>query len=149
MKPQTRFFITAAVIVMVLRVALFVYSMQLLERLTSFSATINRDCAPWDGAAFTVSIPYDTVSVIMISIWRSPDFKIPGTFSLPNEARQVGSAYIVSQLDPLIPLKGEVSFQRAGGTGPIAGRFSLTSERGETFAGKFMAEWGRPMSLCG
>ena len=133
----------------VLGVALFVFSAQLSEPLTIFTATINRDCAPWDGAAFTVSIPYDTVSVIMISIWRSPDFNIPGTFSLPNEASQVGSAYIVSQLDPQIPLKGKVSFQRAGETGPIAGRFSLTSESGETFAGKFIAEWGEQMALCG
>jgi hypothetical protein len=149
MKPQTRFCITAAVIVVVLGVALFVFSAQLSEPLTIFSATINRDCAPWDGAAFTVSIPYDTVSVIMISIWRSPDFKIPRTFSLPNEASQVGSAYRVSQLDPLIPLKGEVSFQRVGETGPIEGRFRLRSERGETFAGKFIAEWGERMALCG
>lgn len=149
MKPQTRFFVTAAVIVMVLGVALFIYSVQLSEPRTIFSATVYRDCAPWDGAAFTVSIPYDTVSVIMISIWRSPDFEIPGTFSLPNEARQVGSAYIVSQLDPLIPLKGEVSFQRIGRTGPIEGRFSLTSERGETFAGKFIADWGEQMAICG
>lgn len=149
MKPKTRFFITAAVILLVLGVAFFVYSVQLSDPRTIFSATINRDCAPWDGAAFTVSIPYDTVSVIMISIWRSPDFKIPSTFSLRNEARQVGSAYIVSQLDPLIPLKGEISFQRIGRTGPIEGRFSLTSERGETFAGKFIADWGEQMAICG
>ena len=144
-----RFFITAAVILLVLGVTLFIYSVQLSEPQTIFPATIHRDCAPWDGAAFTVSIPYDTVSVIMISIWRSPDFEIAGTFSLPNEARQVGSAYIVSQLDPLVPLKGEVSFQRVEGTGPITGRFSLTSERGETFAGKFIAEWSEQMALCG
>ena len=89
-----------------------------------------------------------TPDIVLLDL-NSPDFEIPGTFSLPNEARQVGSAYIVSQLDPLIPLKGEVSFQRIGRTGPIEGRFSLTSERGETFAGKFIAEWGEQMAICG
>ena len=36
------------------------------ENLTVLPATINRDCAPWDGAAFTMSIPYNSVSVITI-----------------------------------------------------------------------------------
>ena len=149
MKPLTRFFITVALIVLMLGLALFVYVEELSEPITVFPATINRDCAPWDGAAFTVSIPYDAVSVITISIWESPDFKIPTTFLLPDVEGQVGYAYILSELDSLIPLKGEVSFQRVGEGRPIEGRFSLTPESGEVFAGRFIAEWGEQMALCG
>ena len=130
-------------------IVLFTFYMRSQELEQAFPATINRDCAPWDGAAFTVSIPYDSVSNITVSIWQSPDIKFPSTFSLPDETGQVGHAYILSELGPLIPLNGEVSFQHVSEGTPVEGRFSLTSERGDAFDGKFVAEWEGQIVYCG
>jgi hypothetical protein len=149
MKPQTQFLITVALTMLALSIALFAYWAKISEPERVFPATIDRDCAPWDGSAFTVSIPYDAASMITISIWKPPEFKISATFSLPDEEGQLGYAYIQSELDPPRPLNGKILFQRVGKGMPIEGRFSLTSERGETFAGRFIAEWGEQIALCG
>ena len=79
-----------AVGLLILGLALFTFFARDEASLPMFSATVHRDCAPWDGVAFTVSIPYHSESVITISIWKSPDIKFPTTFSLPDEAGQVG-----------------------------------------------------------
>src|SRR5215207_9595023 len=50
-----------------------------------FPATVDRDCAPWDGSAFTVSIPLPDGSTISISIYWSPDIKLPSRYSFPDE----------------------------------------------------------------
>ena len=149
MKTRTALTLLFLLLIIALSGILFFYSPSTREALPVFDATVNRDCAPWDGAAFTVSIPHDSVSVITISIWKSPDFKFPTAFSLPDEAGQVGYAYILSELGPLIPMNGEVSFQRVEEGMPVEGRFSFTSERGEVFEGKFVAEWAGQITLCG
>ncbi|HUG33823.1 MAG TPA: hypothetical protein VMJ90_03565 [Anaerolineales bacterium] len=115
----------------------------------TFPATVNRDCAPWDGAAFTLTIQYDPTTVVYISKWRSPDIKFPTTFSFPDETRQVGIAYILPELDPLDELTGIVWFERVQEGTPLEGRFKLTSVRGETYEGKFTAEWGNQIVYCG
>jgi hypothetical protein len=119
------------------------------QELQVFPATVNRDCAPWDGAAFTVAIQYDASTEIYISIWKSPDIKFPSTFVLPDGEGQVGSAYILSELGPLVELSGETSFQRVDVGMPLEGRFSFTSERGGQFEGQFIAEWGEQVVMCG
>jgi hypothetical protein len=149
MKSRIQYFTIIVVLMTFFGILLFTIYRQSQESAQAFPATINRDCAPWDGAAFTISMQYDSVSVITISIWQSPDIKFPSTFSLPDEAGQVGYAYILSELGPLIPLNGEVSFQRVSEGTPVEGRFSLKSERGEAFDGKFMAEWESQIVYCG
>ena len=114
-----------------------------------FPATINRDCAPWDGAAFTVSIPYDSKSKVTISIWQSPDIKLPFTFSFPDETRQIGFAYILPELDPLEELTGKVTFWRVEQDVPVEGEFDFMTQRGKHFKGKFKAEWGNQIVMCG
>src|SRR5512145_1801665 len=108
MKPLTRFILALGFIVLALGLALFTYSRRAQQPVQVFSATVNRDCAPWDGAAFTVSILYDQKSTITISIWQSPDFDLPATYLFPDETGRVGQAYILWEIDPLIPLHGEV-----------------------------------------
>jgi hypothetical protein len=105
-----------------------------------FPAAINRDCSPWDGSAFTVSIPYDSGSIINISIWQSPDIKLPVTFSLPDETTRVGIAYSLPELDPLEELKGTVTFRRVEEGIPADGEFNFMTENGKNFKGKFFAE---------
>src|SRR5687768_7811837 len=84
MKSRTQFYIAIVLLTLILGIGLFTFSTRNQHPVHVFTATINRDCAPWDGAAFTVSIPYDSVSTITISIWQSPDIKFPSTFSFPD-----------------------------------------------------------------
>ena len=149
MKSRTRFFIAIGLIILVLGIAWYTFSTRNLQPVQVFTATINRDCAPWDGSAFTVSIPYDSGSVINISIWQSPDIKLPVSFSFPDETGQVGNAAYWSLSGEYEQLSGKVSFQRVGERSPVEGEFSFTSEKGEQFKGKFKANWGDEIVMCG
>lgn len=114
-----------------------------------FLATINRDCAPWDGSAFTLSIPTEDGTIIHISIWQSPDIKLPVSFSFPDETGQIGAAYILPELHPLQQFSGEVSFKRVEEGIPVEGVFNLETESGKQFKGRFKAEWGNELVYCG
>jgi len=115
----------------------------------TFPATINRDCAPWDGSAFTVSFRYDPTTTITISIWQSPSFTFPVTFSFPDETMRTGTAYSVQELDPLEELTGEVTFWRVKQGIPVEGEFNFLTKEGKHFKGKFKAEWGNDIVYCG
>lgn len=119
------------------------------QSLETFPATVNRECAPWDGAAFTIMVQYDPTTVVYISIWRSPDIGFPSTFSFPDETGQVGNAYILPELGPYTLLSGEVFFQRVDKEKPIEGRFNFISAKGVMFEGWFIAEWGDQVVYCG
>lgn len=149
MKPRTPLAITISLLILILGMALFTFSTRNREPLQTFPATVNRDCAPWDGAAFTVSIPYNSTSTIMISIWQSPDIRLPITFSFPDETGQIGFAYILPELDPLQQLSGKVRFRHVDGESPVEGEFNLLMESGQKFKGKFEAEWGNQIAMCG
>jgi hypothetical protein len=112
------------------------------------SATINRDCAPWDGSAFTVSIPMQGKG-ITISIYQAPDLKLPATFVFPDDTLSVGNALLILPIDSPELLTGEVSFQRGAQDIPVEGQFDLVTEAGEHFKGKFIAEWGNEIIYCG
>lgn len=112
------------------------------------TATIRRDCAPWDGSAFTLSIPVEG-SVLGISIYQSPDIKLPVTFSFPDETGQVGNALLVLPASMLEPLTGKVSFQRVEQGSPVEGQFNLLTDTGEHFKGRFKAEWDDQPVYCG
>ena len=114
-----------------------------------FPATTNRDCAPWDGAAFTMSFPYDSITTIAISIWQPPSFTIPVTFSFPDETMWVGIAHPLPELDPQGELTGTVTFRRVEEGIPAEGEFNFMTENGKKFKGKFFAEWGNQIVMCG
>ena len=147
MKSRTLFYM--AIGFLILGIAWFIYSSRSQEPVQVFPATINRDCAPWDGAAFTVLIPYDSTITISLSIWQLPDIKLPVTFTFPDETGQIGSAYILTELDHLQELDGEVSFTRVEEGIPVEGEFNLTNESGKQFKGRFEAEWGNQVVYCG
>jgi len=113
-----------------------------------FPATINRDCAPWDGSAFTVSIPMKDMG-ISISIYQAPDIKLPATFSFPDDTMSVGNALLIMPIDSPKELTGKVSFQRVQQGSPVEGTFDITAVTGERFKGKFIAEWGNEIVYCG
>src|SRR5687768_9388569 len=93
MKTRTQYFIAISLLILALGIAWYItFSTRDHEPMQVFPATVNRDCAPWDGAAFTISIPTDTVSTIHISIWQSPDIKRSAIFSFPDETGRIGNA---------------------------------------------------------
>lgn len=111
-------------------------------------ATVNRDCAPWDGPAFTVSIPAED-AVIHISIYRSPKVRFPVVFSFPDQTLREGNALFLLQASSPEQLTGMISFQRVNTEKPVEGQFNLFSESGEQFQGTFIARWGDQMAICG
>jgi len=152
MKSQTRFFIAIGLLILILGSALLVllsFSTRGQAAIQVFPATINRDCAPWDGTAFTMSFRYDPITTITVSIWQSPSFIFPVNFSFPDESMRVGTAYSLAELDPLEELTGKVTFWRVEEGMPVEGEFNLTSARGERFEGKFVAEWENKAVYCG
>lgn len=148
MKPQTSLSLLIVLVIFVLGGIWLIRNQQDQEPTQVFPATIQRDCAPWDGSAFTVSVPLEQ-SAIRISIYRSPDIGLPVTFSFPDETMREGSASLLTPTGMPDPLTGTVRFQRVDVGKPVEGRFSLRSESGESFTGRFVAEWRNEIILCG
>jgi len=119
---------------------------QILEQ--TFSATINHDCAPWDGSAFTVSIPMEGEG-IAISIYQSPEIEHPTTFLFAEDTLSTGNALLILPLGSPQQLTGKVSFQKVAQDKPVKGQFDLVTSAGEHFKGKFSAEWKNEIVLCG
>lgn len=114
-----------------------------------FPATVDRDCAPWDGEAFTVSIPWSDTSTMSISIYRSPDIKLPSSYSFSDETMSEGHTYLLLPDGLPEQLAGRVWFQRVEAGLPVEGRFQFRTEAGVEFEGQFVAEWGDEIVYCG
>lgn len=149
MKSRAPLFVLFVLVLLALGGIFFFYSQPDQEPAQVFPATVNRDCAPWDGGAFTIAIQYDAVTTITVSIWKSPDIKLPSTFELPDDEGQVGNASLLTETGPYVQLSGEVFFQSVSMEKPLEGRFSFKSERGEVYEGQFIAEWGNLVVYCG
>jgi hypothetical protein len=147
MKIRARLLLATGLLVLV--IALFTFQGRDQEAVQVFAATINRDCAPWDGAAFTMSVSYDTGTVLSISIWQAPEINFPFTISLSGDGEKNGYAYILQELGPFIQLHGNIFFQRVNTKEPVQGNFDLTDENGNQFSGKFIAEWRNEVIYCG
>ena len=146
---RIKVYLLIVLLIIVLSGVFSFYSLREQESLQVYPATVNRDCAPWDGSAFTMTIQYDADTEIYISIWKAPDIKFPSTFVLPDNEGQVGNAYILPALDTYVVLNGEVFVQSVSVDKPVEGRFKLKSERGDLFEGRFKAEWGNEIIMCG
>jgi hypothetical protein len=114
-----------------------------------FEATINRECAPWDGAAFKVSVPYDPGSMVEISMWRSPDIKFTTAFNFADQTGKIGEAFYVSLFGTTAPLSGIVTFKQVEEDGPVQGEFNLRTDNGYRVQGKFRAIWENKTVICG
>lgn len=114
-------------------------------------ATVTRDCAPWDGSAFTISIPAGDPrpSNVEISIWHSPDLAGPVIISFPDETGRDGTALYRPAFGDPQPMQGWASLLAVHGDHPVEGRFSLATENGNKFSGRFRATWGSEIIFCG
>jgi len=148
-KPRNQFFIIIGLLILLLGIAWFTFPKQDQGPAQILPASINRDCAPWDGSAFTVSIPMSDGAVIDISIYQSPDIKFPVTFSFPDETGQVGNVMVRSASGEYEALSGEARFEGVSVDNVVEGRFNFTTEGGGQFTGKFIAEWRSEIVYCG
>ena len=149
MKPRTQFIVTVGLIILLFGITLVSFSTRDQTPAQIFPATVNRDCAPWDGSAFTITIPMSSGSSLDISIWRSPDIKFPVNYSFPDTTGQVGNVLLLLPVGLPQQLTGKVFFQRVDMENPVAGKFDLMNENGEQFKGKFVAEWENMVVYCG
>jgi hypothetical protein len=149
MKSRTALFLLLGLLMLVLGGISFHFSPPEQEVTPVLHATVDRDCAPWDGAAFTVHVPLEDGNSIEISIWQAPDIDFRATFSFPDEAAQVGNALWIHPDGPPEELGGTVRFQAVDQGHPVQGEFELRSETGERFMGTFKAEWGAQIAMCG
>ena len=149
MKPRNAFYVMAGLLI-VFAALIWIYSRTKDNGdIPAYNATVNMECAPWDGAAFRISIPYKMGSVIGISIWQTPDIKAPVDFSFPDQTGHVGDAVYQPQFVDAEQLSGTVTLQTVGREIPVEGRFNFTLAGGESFNGKFKAQWGNQIMLCG
>jgi hypothetical protein len=146
-KDQKIFILVIGLVI--LGVALFTYDPDDHSTWTAFPATIQRDCAPWDGAAFTVAISLEDGTAIDVSIWQSPDIQFPKTFSFPDDTGQVGNAGLIRPTGLPDPLTGTVSFTRVDPSRMVEGTFDLQDEKGNQYKGTFNAGWDDQIMLCG
>jgi hypothetical protein len=149
MKSRTIIFTAIILLILPLCTAVFVFHIQKPNSAEFFAATIYRDCAPWDGAAFTVSIPYNPGGMIQVSIWQSPDIKHPYILTFPNATGRTGNANYSLRFSNPVPLTGNVFFWHIDEESPVEGHFGLITEAGERFNGWFKAEWEHKAALCG
>ena len=84
-----------------------------------------------------------------ISIYRSPDIKLPSSFSFPDETMREGNALLLLPVGLPEQLAGKVWFQGVKEGIPVEGRFQFQSKAGAQFAGIFVAEWGHEIIYCG
>jgi hypothetical protein len=149
MKTLVQYFITIGLLVLALVIAWHIFSTPGQASGPVFPATINRDCAPWDGAAFTISIPTDSMSIVQVSIWQLPDMKRSSTFSFPDESGRVGYAALSTELGSPEQLTGRVFIRSVEQGLPVEGEFNLFTETGREFRGKFIANWKNLIAICG
>jgi len=149
MKLRTWFFMALGFITLISLIgAWFKFSTRTQGVVQVFPATINRDCAPWDGAAFTVSIPFNGL-VMDISVYQSPAIRSPITFSFPDQTGRAGNAITILPVGLPEELSGSVSFQRVEQGSPVEGKFDLVTNTGQQYKGMFIAEWGNEIVYCG
>lgn len=149
MLMKSRTILVFAIVLLILGVTVFTFKTRNQQPEQIFPATVNRDCAPWDGSAFSVSIPMSAGAVVDIYIWQSPDIKFSKTFSFPDNTGQVGNASLRSVSGEYEQLSGTVFFQRVDEGSPVAGRFELVTEAGQRFEGQFEAGWENRVAVCG
>ncbi len=115
----------------------------------TFHATITRDCAPWDGAAFTVKINLPHGKILDISIWQSPPIAFPTTYTFPDSTAQIGNTNLIFASGNAEPLSGTAFFSSIDEAHPVNGHFKFRMPDGTQIAGIFNAEWDYQLVLCG
>jgi hypothetical protein len=118
-------------------------------------AEIVQDCAPWDGAAFTVAIQLVPgvkqlkPPVLHISIWQAANLPSGGRFQFPDATGRVGAVYPDPPAKSLTTFRGDVSFRSVVQGKDVEGQFDLVDSLGKRYSGKFLAKWNGRFAICG
>jgi hypothetical protein len=135
---------------LILAIILWLYfTSQTVKNDPIFAATVNQDCAPWDGMAYTITIPDEAGSVVRVSIWQPADFQLPVMYSFPDSSGKVGAADYQSASESVQQVSGKITLQPFAAKAPIEGMFDFTLENGRKIKGIFKAKWGDQIALCG
>ena len=139
-------------------IALFLGAPALAQRSPAaamFYGEVSRDCAPWDGAAFSVSIqPVAGLKkmdfpLIHVSIWQAPNLRGSARFEFPDVTGKIGAAFIQPRSGSVTQLRGTVSFTRVVPDQTTEGQFDFLDPNGKRYSGKFSAAWNGRMIMCG
>ena len=134
---------------LILGITYFTFSAREQEPLQTFPATINNECGPADGPAFSIFIPHDHGASIFILIAQPPYIELPRTFRFHDDSLSNLYASYMTQFSHSEILRGNVFLQRVNPDNPVEGRFDFTSESGQHFEGRFTAAWGNQFAYCG
>ena len=126
-------------------------------------ASVEHDCAPWDGLAFTIWIPTTepngkSQGWIRISIWQTPE--VSGrSFTFPDTSQRIGTATYWPQLKSRAQvilsqhvhedLAGKLHFTRLNDRDSALGEFEFVTGSNTHLAGRFEAAWARRVIECG
>ncbi len=112
--------------------------------------------APWDGPAYELFLPLGDASstqppYIRVDIWGNPVFANETTLTLTGRIDPNGSGRATYHLGhsgaPPRVLTGTVRFASLKRGVPVSGEFNLLSVDGQSYSGKFTAEWGNKSPL--
>lgn len=120
---------------------------------TIAAAHIARTCAPWDGAAFSVSVPVGhgvdpaALPALQLSVWSSPQFDGERTVVFADGDDRAGLAFHVETPERTTPLTGEVTFRQAA-DGGIEGTLRLKDADGRRFERRFRGRLDGGAVMC-
>lgn len=118
------------------------------------TAQIARTCAPWDGAAFTVSVPLGNdadpaaLPALQLSVWSSPQFDGERKIVFAEGDDRTGAASYAETVERATPLTGEATFRQAA-DGSIEGTLRLKAADGRRFERRFRGRLGDRAVMCG
>jgi hypothetical protein len=126
-------------------------------------ATVEADCAPWDGPAYTIWVPAGKVggkpnSWISISIWQAPD-QSATSFTYPDLTGKGGHAtywpnlksheQVIWSKQSHENLAGKLYLTSINGHKSILGEFDFSTEKDVPLKGKFESRWSNKIAICG
>lgn len=118
------------------------------------TARIARTCAPWDGAAFTVSVPMSdgidaaALPALRLMVWSAPQFERGQTVVFADGDDRTGAAQYAESEDSAMPLTGEATFRQAA-DGSIEGTLHLKAADGRRFERRFRGRLDPGAVMCG
>ena len=113
-----------------------------------------RDCAPWDGPAFTVAVGREGATSVdparpwlRISIWQEAGTRHGVTYRFPDTTQKLGAVEYGGTAFPSV--NGTVTFPSAVSEEVVAGSFDFMTPDGRHLAGRFRGGWRPVAALCG
>lgn len=148
---KTRFFLTSILLLLFLSIGFAWLTLKASSQPAAqiFHATIRHDCAPWDGAAFTINIDLQHGNSLTISIWQSPSSALPSAYTFPDSTRQIGNALLLDPTGQAESITGTVTFTHLDEEYPVEGNFKFVTASGAQIIGIFIAQWDYQVVLCG